>query len=289
MRQQLQLLLLTVLVMALGWFGYRLLFGEKKGSELVVVAAEKATVTRSSGIQADALSAGMVVEIQDTIRTGAEGSAQLRFGAGAGLVLSADGSMRILSADGSGLRVELEEGAVSARVRPGMAPLGITNRGRAVRATDADFTVMVDSAGGLSAVSERGALGLSGFGNVEDLKPGDVLRAVPEKEAVTAPAPEKLLLDVNWPEMVTTRSAEVVVEGKTDPYAMVIVGEGEQRIQMRADINGRFQASVPLKEGENGLELTVRDVMGREVVEKRKVNRDSTAPIVQGAEVVWGP
>ncbi|MGB0640490.1 MAG: hypothetical protein ACPGTU_14225 [Myxococcota bacterium] len=288
MRQQLQLLLLTVLVMALGLAGYRLLFGEKQGERLVVVAAEQATVSRS-GSGADELSAGMVLDVQDTIRTAKDGSAQLKFGTGAGLVLSADGSMRILSADGSGLRVELEEGAVSARVRPGMAPLGITNRGRAVRATDADFTVMVDSAGGLSAAPDRGSLALSGFGELEELGAGDVLRAVPNKKAVSAPAPEKLLLDVNWPTTTTTRSAEVVVEGRTDPYAMVIVGEGEQRVQMRADINGHFQASVPLKEGENGLELTVRDVMGREVIQKRKVNRDSTAPIVQGAEVVWGP
>jgi hypothetical protein len=288
MRQQLQLLLLTVLVMALGLAGYRLLFAEKKGSELVVVAAEKATVSRA-GDGVDTLNVGMILDVQDTIRTGEDGSAQLRFGSGAGLILSADGSMRILSADGSGLRVELEEGAVSARVRPGMAPLGITNRGRAVRATDADFTVMVDSAGGLSAVSERGSLGLSGFGDLEELAIGDVLRAIPDRKAIAAPAPEKLLLDVNWPTTATTRSAEVVVEGRTDPYAMIIVGEGEQRVQMRADINGLFQASVPLKEGENGLELTVRDVMGREVIQKRKVNRDSTAPIVQGAEVVWGP
>jgi hypothetical protein len=148
---------------------------------------------------------------------------------------------------------------------------------------------MVDSAGGLSAVTERGGLALAGFGDLEELSAGDVLRAVPNKKAVSAPAPEKLLLDVNWPTTTTTRNAEVVVEGRTDPYAMVIVGEGDQRVQMRADINGRFQASVPLKEGENGLELTVRDVMGREVIQKRKVNRDSTAPIVQGAEVVWGP
>jgi hypothetical protein len=148
---------------------------------------------------------------------------------------------------------------------------------------------MVDSGGGLSAVSERGDLSLSGFGDRKELVRGDVLRAVPGKAPVAGPAPEALLLDVNWPENATTRNAEVYVEGQTDPYATVTVGEGESRIQLRADINGRFQASVPLQEGDNGLELKVRDVLGREVVQRRKVSRDSTAPVVQGAEVVWDP
>jgi hypothetical protein len=45
---------------------------------------------------------------------------------------------------------------------------------------------------------------------------------------------------------------------------------------------------VPLAEGVNDIELKVRDVAGREATRRQELNRDSTAPVIQAAEVVWG-
>ena len=76
--------------------------------------------------------------------------------------------------------------------------------------------------------------------------------------------------------------------GTTDPYATVTLGEGPDAVRVRADRDGRFRATVPLSEGVNDIELKVRDVSGREATRQQAVNRDSTAPVIEAAEVLWG-
>ena len=77
--------------------------------------------------------------------------------------------------------------------------------------------------------------------------------------------------------------------GRTDPYASVVLGAGAEAIEVRADRDGNFRATVPLKEGTNSVQLTVQDVLGREATQQHTVRRDSTAPVIEAAEVVWGP
>jgi hypothetical protein len=269
--------------------GYGFLFGSRPSHELMVVSARSATVQAQDDTKVNILEAGMAVGIDAIVRTGKEGSVALQYGDGANLMLLSEATMTVLSADGSGVRVELEEGSISARVRKGMPPLGITNRGRAVNATDADFTVMVDKGGGLSAVTRQGALSLQGFTGATTLAPNQILRAVPQKPAVVAVAPEILLLDVEWPEDEKTREGEMELRGRTDPYASVVFGTGSGAVRVRADRDGRFRATVALSEGQNDVELRVQDVMGREASQQRTVRRDSTAPVIRAAEVVWDP
>lgn len=287
MKQQLQLLLLICLVAVIGIVGYGVMFGSRPSHELMVVSARSATVQAGTEKALTILEAGMAVGIDSVVRTGSAGNVALQYGDGANLVLLSDAVMTVLSADGAGVRVELEEGAISARVRAGMPPLGITNRGRAVNATDADFTVLVDKGGGLSAVARQGQLSLQGFSGVETLDPNRVLRAIPQEPTVVGVAPESLLLDVEWPEEAKTRAGEMELSGRTDPYASVVFGTGSDAVRVRADRDGKFRATVALAEGQNDVELRVHDVMGREAKQQRTVRRDSTAPIIQAAEVVW--
>ena len=229
--------------------------------------------------------AGTVIDVQDTLKTGEDGLLLLRAGAGSQLSLSPASSMRVLSADAGGVRVELEGGRVSARVRPGSPALGVTNRGRAVNATDADFTIVVDPEGAMGVDAERGDVNLQGFGAVASVSEGRRLRAVPGREPVSAPVSTDLLLEVDWPRTAITRSGEVLIRGRTDPYASVILGDGTR---VRAGADGKFRAKVTLEEGSNDLNVRVRDLMGRESDAKHTVTRDSTAPTVQSSEVVWG-
>ena len=99
---------------------------------------------------------------------------------------------------------------------------------------------------------------------------------------------DNLLLDVEWPEEEVTRLARVDVSGVTDPFATVTIGEGSEAVRVRADEAGRFVAEVDLAEGVNTVPITVRDVAGREATRIQTVRRDSTAPVIQSAEVVWG-
>ena len=289
MKQQLQLLLLICLVIALGVVGYGILFDTRPGHDLMVVSARSATMSNAETEQDTPLDAGMTVQVQSIVRTGENGNVSLQYGDGANIKLLSKATMKVLNADRSGVRVELQQGTISARVRPGMAPLGITNRGRALNATDADFTVMVTSGGNLSAVATQGKLALQGFGNKNELSTNQVLRATPRAEAVVAAATESLLLDVEWPEVERTRENEMELTGRTDPYASVMLGSGPNAIEVRADRDGNFRATVPLEEGDNAVQLTVQDVLGREAVQQHTVRRDSTAPVMEAAEVVWGP
>jgi hypothetical protein len=287
MKQQLQLLLLIFLIIVVGVVGYGVLFGSQSSHELMVVSARSATVQETKKGETRALEPGMAVGVNAVVRTAKAGNVALQYGDGANLMLLSEATMTVLSADGAGVRVELEEGSISARVRAGMPPLGITNRGRAVNATDADFTVLVDKGGGLSAVARQGQLSLQGFSNTETLNTNEVLRAVPQQAPVVAVAPENLLLDVEWPDEPKTRAGEMELRGTTDPYASVVFGNGADAVRVRADRDGRFRATVALSEGQNDVELRVQDVMGREARQQRTVRRDSTAPIIRAAEVVW--
>jgi hypothetical protein len=287
MRQQLQLLLLIALVVVLGVAGYRILFGEAPGQELVVVSATRATAINSDA-SVEQLVAGSVLEVDASVETGVDGEAVLQYGDKAELKLSELTTVQVVSADATGLRVELEAGAVSARVRQGATPLNISNRGRAVGATNADFTVMVGRNGPLSVASKRGNLRLSGMAGQTELRAGGSVHAELGGTVSLMPINENLLLDVEWPEATKTREAEIEVTGTTDPYATVTLGEGPEAVRVRADRDGRFRATVPLAEGVNDIELKVRDVSGREARRQQALNRDSTAPVIEAAEILWG-
>jgi hypothetical protein len=285
MRQNTQIVLLVCLVMVLGYWGYQWRFSDEGGTRLVVVSSS-GLVERTDGAGvSQPTETGVEVDVQDTLTTGADGLVMLRAGEGSQLSLSAKSTMRVVSVDAGGVRVELENGRVSARVRAGAPALGITNRGRAVNATDADFTIVVDPEGAFGVETERGSVGLQGFDEVVQLQAGHRLQALPGREPVSAPVSSALLLKVDWPEGAVTRSAEVTIRGRTDPYASVVLGDGTS---VRAGADGKFRAKVALKEGENDLKIRVRDVMGRETDSKRTFTRDSTAPSVQSTEVLWG-
>jgi hypothetical protein len=285
MRQNTQIVLLVCLVMVLGYWGYQWRFSDEGGTRLVVVSSS-GLVERTDGAGvSQPTEPGVQVDVQDTLTTGADGLVMLRAGEGSQLSLSAKSTMRVVSVDAGGVRVELENGRVSARVRAGAPALGITNRGRAVNATDADFTIVVDPEGAFGVETDRGSVGLQGFEEVVQLQAGHRLQALPGREPVSAPVSSALLLKVDWPEGAVTRSAEVTIRGRTDPYASVVLGDGTS---VRAGADGKFRAKVALKEGENDLKIRVRDVMGRETDSKRTFTRDSTAPSVQSTEVLWG-
>ena len=285
MRRNTQVTLLVFLVLVLGYWGYQWKFSDSGGVSLSVVS-HSGTTSRSdaAGIE-QALAPGETIDVQDTLKTGEDGMILLQAGEGSQLSLSAESSMKIMSAGTRGVRVELENGRVSARVRPGSPALGVTNRGRAVNATNADFTIVVDPEGALGVQADRGDLQLQGFEDEKTLTQGKRLRALPGEVPVAAPVSSALLLEVDWPQSAVTRSAEVTIRGRTDPYASVVIGDGTR---VRAGKDGKFRAKVPLLEGNNDLNVRVRDLMGRESDSKKTVKRDSTAPAVQSSEVLWG-
>jgi hypothetical protein len=289
MRQQVQLTVLIGLVIVLAVVGYRMLFGDAGALELMVVSARGAAVSGDGSGESVALTTGDLIGVDDVINTDHAGAAALQYGNGAQLMLAQSTRMKVLEANSVGVRIELDRGEVTARVRAGAPPLKISNRGHTIGATDADFTVMVSREGGLSAASQRGDLRLSGFDGIQEVGAGSAIHTDRQRGAVLRAISESLLLDVEWPIDEPTRSPEVEVSGVTGPYATVTVGEGPDAVRVRADRDGRFRATIGIAEGKNEVMLKVRDITGREAIQVQTVRRDSTAPVIEAAEVVWGP
>ena len=287
MRQQLPVLLAILLALVLGWAGYRYVFEEGLTTELRVVEAVGEVSRVDEAGHTEAAEAGEVLNARDRVVVGSQGHAVVQVGEGTGLTLGAATSIRVLGIESSGVRIELEEGRVQARVRPGSPLLGLSNRGRGVEARDAEFTMAIEADGGLLVQSERGSLDLQGLGEVAILDEGQRLRAPPDKDPLLAPIPKELLLQVQWPERGTTREEDVELSGHTEPYARVVLSGAAGEKALRAGPDGRFSGRLPLEEGDNSLLVQVQDGLGGEVEDKGTMSRDSKPPSVTSAEVLY--
>ncbi len=287
MRQQLQIVLGLLLLLAIGALGYQVLFRGKNHSQITILSMSGEVVHVALDAEAVLTNVGDAIGIQDSLRTGEDGSVILGMGEASRIHLAADSSIRVLSADSAGIRVELEEGLVSAKIRPGSPSLGISSRGRAANAKDADFTVAVDAEGMLAIEPERGEVLLQGIDGVERVSEGMRMTDLPGRPPVTNPIPNSLLLEVVWPKQTVTRSREITIRGRTGPYANVQVGGTDQPTKVRAGADGRFRAKIPIREGDNALEVRATDGLGSSKIKTRSLIRDSTAPAVE-TEVQWG-
>lgn len=289
MRNQIRVLLAAVAVLLLGWLGWLALFGGDDTPALTVQAATDATVVGGEDPTPRAATAGLVVGARDQVVVGPDGEAVLTMGEGTRLQLEPDASIRVLEADASGVRVELEGGRVQARVRPGSPVLGVSSRGRAVVARDAAFAVGVDADGALAVDATEGTVQLEGFDGAGTLSAGQRLLDQPGQPPVVDDATVDLLLQVKWPEG-PVQAGTARVAGRTAPYTEVVVrpdGMGAG-IRMRADVDGRWSAELPVKEGENAMRVEARDPGGRTAAEAGAVTRDSEAPTATRVEVGWG-
>ena len=290
MRQGIQLVLVAILVLGLGYVGYRLVFSEGAGLRVQVVETQGEVSRAGPEGRRVPLVAGDALDANQSVVVGANGHAVLGVGEGTRLDLDPASTVRVLEVDPGGVRVELEQGRVKARVRAGSTPLGITSRGRAIYADDADFTVAVDGEGALALQPDRGQVRVEGAAEQDTVvQAGSRLTSMPGREAVMEAVPSQLLLDVGWPAKGSTRGAEVVVEGHTAPYAEVQVGQPEAWTRVRAGPEGQFRANVSLREGGNDVQVRATDALGNTRQQSQQIERDSTAPSIAGSEVQWGP
>ena len=290
MRQSLQILLVLLLVLLAGIAGYMLLFGQGRADRLEVLEAQGQVMRTAEGGAPTPLAVGDQIGAREGVEVADGARAVLGLGEGTRLELESATSVRVLGVDASGVRVELEQGRVRARVRAGGQPLGLSSRGRAIYADDADFSAAVDPDGALQVEAERGRLRLEGVGEgINQLEPGRQVVSMPGGDPVLGAVSSELLLEVGWPEQDSTRMADLLVQGRTGPYASVRVGRGEDWREVRADAQGIFQASVPLDEGGNAVRVQARDALGRTREDEAEIERDSQPPAIGGSEVQWGP
>jgi len=210
----------------------------------------------------------------------------LAMGEGTELTLGPNTRLRVLGVEREGIRVELGEGRIQARVRSGSPLLSITSKGRSIRATEAEFSVAVDADGAMVARAEAGSLELEGFGDVQSLGPGAELSAFPGQPTVLGSISQALLLQVAWPE--GRIGAQVPLEGQTAPYAQVTVRVGEAEETIRADGDGHFASAIELPVGETRIAVEASDATGEASADTRLLEREAAGPRTQ-TEVLWGP
>ena len=288
MRTHVQVLLAALLVIIGGWVGYTVMFGPEAVIGLTLVEVRGDVKRTDSAGQAQDVAVGVVLGVRDTVSVPQGGSAVLGVGEGTRISLGEASAVRVLDVDAEGVRVELEQGRVSARVATGSASVDVASRGRTVRTDDGAFTIVADEDGTVAVDAEGGTVGLDGFGVQDALAQGQRLSAVPDRPPVVGAIPDQLLLEVTWPEQTPRRAPEAPVSGRTEPYARVRVGGEGSWETVRADAEGHFQVSVPLEEGDNVVNVEATDVSGEATSTDGRIERDTTAPVVSSTEVVWG-
>lgn len=286
-RQSLTLILVGMLVLIGGFVAYRLIFAPDPIDGLQVVEVSgKVSRTDASGAEVQA-GVGDVVAAQEQVRVDGHGYAVLAVGDATRLTLDASSSLKVLEVDERGVRVELQDGRVSARVRPGSS-VDVSARGRSVSARDADFAITAGPEGSVAVETTRGDVGLRGFDTVTSAAAGELVRALPGRAVVTGAIPAALLLEVNWPTGAPTRAPELPVDGRTDPYAIVQIRQGDETLRVRAAADGSFRATMQVQPGENAVEVEAEDLQGRKVKTTGTMVREQPPPPVTNTEVQWG-
>ncbi|MDP2306638.1 MAG: FecR domain-containing protein [Pseudomonadota bacterium] len=280
MSKEIQALALLLLILGVAWLGYVRLFGGGGGERLVIAAVE-GTVRRVDGYGAEiAAEPGLALQPRDRIVAGAGGRAVLALGPDSRVTIEEESAVRVLAADASGVKLELEGGRVQATIRPGAGPVGISSEGTSLIADDADFTVVRGEDGTLGVIAERGQVGIEGLPGTERLSAGERLVAARGGTALVAPVSEELLLKVAWPNAARTREETTEVRGHTEPNARVRLGRAGAWVEVKADPTGDFVTRVRLAEGANEIHVEATSVLGTSIAVVHTVVRDTTAPSV---------
>lgn len=279
MRRLLVTLLGLVVVVAMVVAVGRYLSAETVEAELRVLSIEGGvTVTAEAG-ERDALE-GERLAADDQIATSEHGAAVLSVNGGSRIRLGADASVRVRAIDLDGVSLELENGNLTATVRPESGAVRVGNRGRDVVATRGEFAVGV-SGDVFQVDARRGDLVLSGV-DVTRVEEGQQATVV-DRHAEIAAVPPEMLLDVAWPARARTRDDRSVVEGDTAPGARVVARGAFGEARGVADARGHFRIEVPLVEGDNDVKLEAVDPVGRSTaVQGRLQTRDTTGPTLRG-------
>lgn len=287
MRLPVQALLAAALVLLLGWLGYQWIFGAGQGAELHVLAAQ-GQVTRAADAGRVPVEVGDRLVVGDTIQVGENGGAVIGVGELTRLTLERSSSIQVLEVTDDAVRVELENGLVSARVRQGGPSLGVGSRGRMVVSADGAFRAAVGEDGTFAVEAQAGQIGVEGVEGVAMLPEGQRLTAPVAGQPVVAATPEALLFQVAWPQPVERTATRATVQGNTAPYARVVADCGAKPCgDARAGPDGSFSVSVPIDQDDNPVSLRAEDPMGERAESRGDVKREQPPPTTS-AEVVWG-
>jgi hypothetical protein len=258
-------------------------------SGLIKVSSVEGKVERShAGSSWTPVHSGDNLKLDESIRTDENGRAILDIGKQATVEMgsSSESSVKEISQEVSRLR--LEQGRISTVVHgKGKSVFRVETRGSdAVAETDkGEFSVLSSGKGQVSVASHTGAVRLSARNKSIEVPAGT--HSVVRKDLPPAPPkpiPASLFLKVGKPRSLIQRERNTTVSGTASPGAVVSING----VQAQVDQAGKFNATIPLREGNNRVVVVATDVTGRKKkTALPKITVDSQAPKVQ-SKVRWG-
>jgi len=211
----------------------------------------------------------------DVVRTVPGAHAVLRLSAGGEIELREKVEIRLDRLSAAGSSVDLRHGKVVARVGDVRDTLAITAlETRTETEGPAHVVVQADENGQVSVAALRGTAKFAAAGKTVVLPAGSETHS--EKGAAPVDPekiPEEVLLQVVWPEL--ERHAETAaIEGHVRPASLVTINGAETPV----GADGRFAATVPLREGANHVAVETEDLAGRRRAAAATITRHPTRP-----------
>jgi hypothetical protein len=277
---------IVALFVAVAGIAYRVLLGPEPGSappspapppapERLAVARVEGEVTivrggvRSRAAPADEL------RPEDVIETGPGARVELA-GGSYEVALEEGGRFDVREITAELSRFHLGQGLLSARIEddPGRTVEIEAAAGAVARTKGGDLSVA--RSGETVAVGvARGSAEFSARGGTVLLREGQQsVAAAGRPPSAPEAIPSSLLLKVSWPQERTTNRRRIVVTGRTEPGAIVVLGD--ERVEVGAD--GRFTHVIVLGEGRQRLSARARSVGGSASAEGPVIVLDTRAP-----------
>jgi hypothetical protein len=223
-----------------------------------------------------AIHQGDLLTRDDLVRTVPGAHAVLRLSAGGVIELREKVEIRLDRLSAAGASVDLRHGKVVARVEDASETLAITAR-ETTTSTEgqADVVVQADEHGQVSVATLKGKARFASAGKTVELPAGMETRSARAGAPPEDPEriPEEVFLQVVWPE--SDRHAETArIEGRARPASLVTINGAEAPVGE----DGRFAATVPLREGGNRVAVEAEDLAGRRREAARTLMRRPTRP-----------
>jgi hypothetical protein len=246
-------------------------------------AAEDASIFQvvSADGQVDAYRDGRWIAIRkgdlltrdDLVRTVPGAHAVLRLSAGGEIELREKVEIRLDRLSAAGSSVDLRRGKVVARVGAARDTLAITAR-ETTTSTEgpAHVVVQADERGQVSVATLKGTARFASAGKTVVLPEGTETRSARAGAPPEDPEkiPEEVLLQVVWP--AGEHHADTAeIEGHVRPASLVTINGAPTVVGG----DGRFSATLPLRDGANHVDIQAEDLAGR--------TRDARATIVRRA------
>jgi hypothetical protein len=239
------------------------------------VAAKSGEVSVVRGGTRFQLATGDELRADDAIET-APGARVVLAGAFYDVALEEGATFDVREITAELSRFHLGQGYVEARVRdePGRAVEIEGVPGARVR-TDGGDVAVVRSGGTVAVGVQRGSAQFAAGGGAVVVAAGQQsIATTGARPSRPEPIPASLLLKVTWPEERTTNQRRIVVTGRTQPGAIVVLGD--ERVDVRSD--GRFTHVIALREGRQRLSARARTVGGAAASEGPVILLDTRAP-----------